>query len=252
MFETFNHKCLNTLELSISHMNLSETSIKIELNLNNEFGKAVLSTVSVSRKKIRHMWGRWGTPQNLFLEFIDKLEKQIIIKKLLKWANKKQNNLNIYHAVFKKNKNKKIKKEKKNTCRYHYLNLDDMTYSSWDIKQNILKLLILGHFLPFYPDKTPKNQNFKKWKNLLETSSQYMMYSSWDTEWDRQNVWSFWAIFCFFTMNPPLPPPSPTNDPENQNFEKKLKIPGDIILLYIHVYHKWRSYDIWFLINKVW
>ena len=29
------------------------------------------------------------------------------------------------------------------------------------------------------------------------------------------------------------------------------KIPGDIILLYIHMYHKWRSYDIWFLKYKV-
>ena len=28
-------------------------------------------------------------------------------------------------------------------------------------------------------------------------------------------------------------------------------MPGDIILLYIHVYHKWRSYDIWFLKCKV-
>ena len=27
-------------------------------------------------------------------------------------------------------------------------------------------------------------------------------------------------------------------------------MPGDIILLYIHVYHKWR-YDIWFLKYKV-
>ena len=26
---------------------------------------------------------------------------------------------------------------------------------------------------------------------------------------------------------------------------------GDIILLYIHVYYKWRSYDIWFLKYKV-
>ena len=82
-------------------MNLSEISIKLELNFNNEFGIAVLSTVSVSRKKITHMWERWGTPQNFFLTFINELEKQIIIKKLLKWANKKQNNFNIYHAVFK-------------------------------------------------------------------------------------------------------------------------------------------------------
>ena len=36
--------------------------------------------------KIKHMWRRWDTPQNFFFAFIDGLEKQIIIKKLLKWA----------------------------------------------------------------------------------------------------------------------------------------------------------------------
>ena len=34
------------------------------------------------------MW-TWGTPQKFFLVFINELEKQIIIEKLLKWANKK-------------------------------------------------------------------------------------------------------------------------------------------------------------------
>ena len=58
----------------------------------------------------------------------------------------------------------------------------------------------------------------------------------------RQNFLSFWAIFCHFT-----PPP---DDPENQNFQKK-KMPGDIILSYTHVYHKGKSYDIWFLKYKV-
>ena len=39
---------------------------------------------------------------------------------------------------------------------------------------------------------------------------------------------------------------------KNQNIEKKIKkMSGDIILLYIHVYHKWTSYDIWFLKCKV-
>ena len=77
-----------------------------------------------------------------------------------------------------------------------------MIYSSWDIEQNILKFVILSHFLPFYPPKNPKNQNFEKGKNLLEISSFYilhmctknynhMMYASWDTEWDRQNFSSF-------------------------------------------------------------
>ena len=47
----------------------------------------------------------------------------------------------------------------------------------------------------------------------------------------------------------------PFYHPKNQKFEKKekkKKMPGDIILLYIHMYHKWRSYDIWFLKYKVW
>ena len=68
-------------------------------------------------------------------------------------------------------KNKKccifFKKMKKNTCRYHYQNLDDMIYviySSWDIEQNTLKLVILGHLLPFNPHKNPKIKILKNEK----------------------------------------------------------------------------------------
>ena len=57
------------------------------------------------------------------------------------------------------------KKIKKSTCRYHYQNLDDMIYSSRDIEQNILKLVILGHFLLFYPPKNPKIKISKNEKN---------------------------------------------------------------------------------------
>ena len=138
---------------------------------------------------------------------------------MLKWAYKKQNNFNIYNVAFLK------KKVKKNNCRYHYQNLDDIIYSSWDIEQNILKSVILGHFLPFYP-LNPRNQNFEKWKNLLEISSFHtclpkitIMYSSWDTEWDRQNFLSLWVIFHPF--NTPTSTHPPPNDPENQNFEKQ-------------------------------
>ena len=73
----------------------------------------------------------------------------------------------------------------------------------------------------------------------------HMMYGSSDTEWDRQNL-SLWVIFCPF--NTPCPP---------YLMILKIKIlqknekPGDIIILYIHVHHKWRSYDIWFLKYKV-
>ena len=81
--------------------------------------------------------------------------------------------------------------------------------------------------------------------HMCTKNHNHMMHGSWDTEEERQNFLSFWAIFVL------SPPP---NDPENENFEKKKtmnKLLWDIILLYINVYHKWRSYDIWFLKYKV-
>ena len=39
-----------------------------------------------------------------------------------------------------------------------------MTYSSRDIERDKLKLVILGHVLPFYLPKNLKNQNFEKMK----------------------------------------------------------------------------------------
>ena len=77
-------------------------------------------------KKVGH------TSEFSFLAFIDELEKQIIIKKTVEWANKKDKIiLNIYNVLFKKI-------IKKNTCRYHYQNLDDiiyMIYSSSDMSK---------------------------------------------------------------------------------------------------------------------
>ena len=61
-----------------------------------------------------HTRRRGGTPQNFCLAFVDKLEKQLFIKKLLKWANKKYKYFNIYKN-FKNNK-----KIKKNTWSNHF------------------------------------------------------------------------------------------------------------------------------------
>ena len=69
------------------------------------------------------------------------LKNKYVFKKLLKWANKKQNNFNIHNDAF-------LKKVKKKTWTY-YQNLD-IIHNSWDTEQNILNLLSLGHFLPFY------------------------------------------------------------------------------------------------------
>ena len=51
-------------------------------------------------------------------------------------------------------------------------------------------------------------------------------------------------MLWFWTIYPP--PPPPPNNPENQNFEKM----GKNAWRYHHftqVYHKWQSYDVWFL-----
>ena len=123
----------------------------------------------------------------------------------MKWANKKQNNFNIYNVAFKK-------KIKKNICRYHYQNLEDMIYSSWDIQQNKLELVILGHFLPFYSPKNPKNQNFEKRKTLLEISSFYTYAPKitiiWCTLTKIQSGTD--KIFCHFCHFLPFYPPTPT------------------------------------------
>ena len=145
-------------------------------------------------KKITHMWRRWGTPQTFFLVFTDELEKQIFTKKLLKWANKKQNNFNIYKCYILK----KIK-IKKNTWRYYFTpvyqesqwyHLQFLRYRAWQSE--------IGNFRSFFavlPPKNQKNLNFEKvkkncWRNHfmhVYQKSHHIMYRSWDIEWDRQN-----------------------------------------------------------------
>ena len=68
-------------------------------------------------------------------------------------------------------------------------------------------------------------------------------------KWKTYDVW-FWDIrhdrqFFFVILGHFLPFCHPDNQ-ENQNFEKMKTNPGDT-----HVHRKWRSYDAWFLRNKV-
>ena len=59
------------------------------------------------------------------------------------------------------------------------------------------------------------------------------MYGFWEMECDR----IFSGVGLFFALLPP-------NNPENQNFEK---INTWRYYDFTHVYHKWQSYDVWFL-----
>ena len=58
--------------------------------------------------------------------------------------------------------------------------------------------------------------------------------------------------FCNFAPIFTLLPPPPLMILNIKTLKKMKKMPGDIIILYIYVYHKWKSYDIWFLKYKVW
>ena len=80
-----------------------------------------------------------------------------------------------------------------------------MAPQTWSMTDRIV---ILNHFLPFYPPNSLKNQNFEKLKkmprdiiilHMCTLNDNNMMYGSWDMECDRQNFMSFWTIFCPFT-----------------------------------------------------
>ena len=80
-------------------------------------------------------------------------------------------------------------KMKKNPWRYHHFAQVYHKWQSYDIWllrfevqqagffchlgswQMQLLFFILGYFLPFYPPNIPRNENFKKWKKILEISS---------------------------------------------------------------------------------
>ena len=111
-----------------------------------------------------------------------------------------------------------------------------------EIQSVRLKLVIMGHFLPFHlPLKIQKNKIWKKWKKLLEISSFYMCTKTtiiWGTVTEVWNETD--RLFChfgpLFTLIYPLFThylPTPQAKPENQNFEKMKKASGDVIIRYI-------------------
>ena len=188
------------------------------------------------------MWRGWGTLQNFFWGFIDELKKQIIIEKLLKWANKKQNNFNIYNVVF------FFKKNKEKHLWISLSNLDDMIYmiySSWDPEQNILKLVILG-LLSFYPHQNPKINFEKICRRYHHFTHAYQKSQSYDVRFLKYGVRQaeFFVILGHFL---PFQPPE---NPENQNLKIEKNIWRYYNFTYLH--HKWQSYDVWFLRYEAW
>ena len=172
------------------------------------------------------MWRRWGIPQNFLLPFIDELWKTWKIRLLKKW------NILLEISLY--------------TCTKKH---NDMRYSFWDTKCDKI-FCHFGHFLPCYPlpPNNPENQNFEKMKktsgdviilNLHNKKHDYMIYAYSDMECDRHN--------CHFR---PFFPLLPHYWPRKLKFGKNVK-KNWIYYPFTHVYHKSRSYDVWFLRHEV-
>ena len=102
--------------------------------------------------------------------------------------------------------------------------------TEWD-RRNFLSFW--GIFLPFYPPDYLENQNFEKMK---KNASKYYPFTHVYQKWGY-DLWflkykarqtEFFVILVHI-----LPFHSPDN-PENQNFEKLKKTPGDIIVLHMY------------------
>ena len=156
------------------------------------------------------------------------LKNNYLFKKLLKCANKKQNSFNIYNVTF-------FLKKKKNTWIYHYFtpvyqksqwyDLQFLRYRAWQTEIGNFRL-----FFTLIPKKEPKKSKF--WKNE-KYCWRYRHYCT-----KKQNhIWftvpryrmrqtEFFVILGHFLLF------CPPNDPENKNFGKMKKSPGDITTSY--------------------
>ena len=116
----------------------------------------------------------------------------------------------------------------------------------WSVTERIF-LSFWTAFCLFTPLTTQKIKILKKWKkvgnfiilHMCTINDNQMMYSSWDTEHERQIFLSFWTIFC---------PITPLTTQNIKILKKLKKNPADIIILQmctiIYNHMKYGSWDI--------
>ena len=151
----------------------------------------------LSRKN--HTQRKWGTPQNLCLAFIYELEKQLFIKKTVKWANKKCKNFNIYNVVF-------FQTNKEKHWRYHYFT--SPYQKSWWYDLQFLRCRVRqteigndGSFFALLPRP-----------HIIHVIQMYLKPQSYEVWFLRYGVrhiifLSFWAMF--YPFNPASFPKQP-------------------------------------------
>ena len=125
------------------------------------------------------------------------------------------------------------------------INEDHMMYDSWDIRQSFLSFWAI--FCPLTLLTVRKIKILKKMKKKNNNNWRYYHFTYVFHKWKSYDVWFlrygagqtefFLTDDLFFVYLPP-------NNPENQNFEKWKK---RVAISFTQVYHKWQSYDAWFL-----
>ena len=122
------------------------------------------------------------------------------------------------------------------------------SYDVWFLRygaQQTEFFVILDHFLPFGPRKSKFVKNEKNTKDIIilqlcTINDSHMMYGCWNMECNGQMFLSFWTVFCPFT---PL-----------TTWKSKFSKYKKTAWRYYHFtqfYHKWQSYDVWFLRYRV-
>ena len=110
--------------------------------------------------------------------------------------------------------------------------------------------VILDSFLPFYlPNNLESSKFWKNEKSIWRCHHFTHVYQKWKPWCMIPEIWRaternfphFWTIFCLFT---------PSNNVENQNFEKWKK--AWRYYCFTQVYHKWKSYDVWIIRYEEW
>ena len=131
----------------------------------------------------------------------------------------------------------------------HFAHVYQKSRSLWCMLLEIWSTtdIIFCHFGPFFylftPLKTPKIKSWKKCKQAWRNYPFTHVYHKWGSyHYCSCDIRCNGQLFVIWGHFLPFDPP---NNPKYQNFEKWKKAWG-----YYHftlVYHKWWSYDVWFL-----
>ena len=117
-------------------------------------------------------------------------------------------------------------------------------YGFWDTEWGRKIFCHFGPFLPFYPlwknEKCPEIPSFYTY--MCTIYEDHMIYSSWNIRCDRQKICHFGHFFAL----------SPLLTTQKIKILKTYKKNTQRYYHFTNVYHKWQSYDVWFLRYGAW